>query len=84
MSAQTNNPVCGSMVVLMLMVVSTLVCFSVASPRRSIGMYKFVAVSFDGRVWERMLNPVFLLPPKKTWQAVSKISLAQEDLCQAC
>ncbi len=35
MSAHTNIPLCGSIDVLMLMLVSTLVRFSKASPRRS-------------------------------------------------
>ncbi len=63
MSAQTNSPVLGSTVVLMLMVLSTLVRFFEASPRRSSALQReessdLLPCQLLGGMRESMLNPV--------------------------
>ncbi len=66
MLAQTNSPVCGSTVVLVLMDVSTLVRFFEASPKRSLALQRenssvLSLQPWMGRMRERMLNPVLSL-----------------------
>ncbi len=70
MLAQTNSSICESMVALMLKVVSTLVRFSEATPRRSSA---FCREDFSGLLphlvmggmRESMLNPVLSLASSK-------------------
>ncbi len=70
MLAHTNNPVCGSIVMLMVMVVSTLVRFSDASPRRSSALQSEESSGLSpfplmGGIRDSMLNPVHSLASAK-------------------
>ncbi len=71
MVTQTNNPVCGSMVELMFMEVSTLVRCSNAFPTKSSGLHSEESLGLlphhplMGGIRERILNPVFSLASVK-------------------